>query len=92
MTDVTAALREVAANEKRLVSTANAVVLSERRLDAEERKFTAGLSTSFFVFQAQRDLASTREALLRSALDYQLSVVDLEAVQRVPIRSAGDRR
>jgi outer membrane protein TolC len=92
VTDVTAALREVAANEKRLVSTENAVGLAERRLDAEQRKFTAGLSTSFFVFQAQRDLASTREALLRSALDYQLSVADLEAVQRVPIRSAGTRR
>jgi outer membrane protein len=91
-TEVTAALREVTANEKRLVSTANAVAFSERRLDAEQRKFSVGLSTSFFVFQAQRDLASTREALLRSALDYQLSVVDLEAVQTVPIRSAGDRR
>jgi outer membrane protein len=92
VTDVTASLREVHANEKRLVSTANAVTLSERRLDAEQRKFSAGLSTSFFVFQAQRDLASTREALLRSALDYQLSVVDLEAVQSVPIPSTANRR
>ena len=83
---------EVTANEKRLVSTANAVALSERRLDAEQRKFSVGLSTSFFVFQAQRDLASTREALLRSALDYQLSVADLEAVQKVPIGGAGNRR
>ena len=57
-------------------------------MDAEERKFTVGLSTSFFVFQAQRDLALAREAQLRSALDHRLSWVDLEAVQVIPVRSA----
>ena len=88
VTEVTAAQREVSANEKRLDSTAIAVALSERRLDAEERKFTVGLSTSFFVFQAQRDLALAREAQLRSALDHRLSWVDLEAIQIIPVRSA----
>jgi outer membrane protein TolC len=88
MTEVAAAQREVSANEKRLNSTAIAVVLSERRLDAEERKFTVGLSTSFFVFQAQRDLALAREAQLRSAFDHRLSWVDLEAIQIIPVRSA----
>jgi outer membrane protein len=87
VTEVTAARREVSTNEKRLDSTAIAVSLSERRLDAEERKFTVGLSTSFFVFQAQRDLASAREAQLRSALDHRLSSVDLEAIQTIPVRS-----
>jgi outer membrane protein TolC len=86
VTEVTAARREVSTNEKRLDSTAIAVALSERRLDAEERKFTVGLSTSFFVFQAQRDLASAREAQLRSALDHRLSWVDLEAIQTIPVR------
>jgi outer membrane protein TolC len=86
VTEVTAAQREVSANAKRLDSTAIAVTLSERRLDAEERKFTVGLSTSFFVFQAQRDLASAREAQLRSALDHRLSWVDLEAIQTIPVR------
>jgi outer membrane protein TolC len=87
VTEVTAAQREVSANEKRLNSTAIAVALSERRLDAEERKFTVGLSTSFFVFQAQRDLALAREAQLRSALDHRLASVDLEAIQIIPVRS-----
>jgi outer membrane protein TolC len=87
VTEVTAARREVSANEQRLNSTAIAVTLSERRLDAEERKFTVGLSTSFFVFQAQRDLALAREAQLRSALDHRLSSVDLEAIQIIPVRT-----
>jgi outer membrane protein len=87
VTEVTAAQREVSANQKRLNSTATAVALSERRLDAEERKFTVGLSSSFFVFQAQRDLALAREAQLRSALDHRLSRVDLEAIQIIPVRN-----
>jgi outer membrane protein TolC len=85
ITEVRAAEREVDANEKRLASTATAVTLAERRLDAEERKFTVGLSTSFFVFQAQRDLSTAREARLRAMLDHRLSLADLDAVQVIPI-------
>ena len=85
ITEVRAAEREVDANEKRLASTATAVTLAERRLDAEERKFTVGLSTSFFVFQAQRDLSTAREAQLRARLDHRLSLADLDAVQVIPI-------
>jgi outer membrane protein TolC len=85
VTEVNAARREVLANEKRLDSTAVAVSLAERRLDAEQRKFVVGLSTSFFVFQAQRDLAEAREARLRSVLDHRLSLADLDVVQTIPI-------
>ncbi len=85
VTEVHSAEREVEANGKRLDSTATAVALAERRLSAEERKFTVGLSTSFFVFQAQRDLSSAREAQLRATLDHRLSVANLRAVQTVPL-------
>jgi outer membrane protein TolC len=60
--------------------------LAERRLDAEQRKFAAGTSTNFFVFQAQRDLAQARNNELRVILDYNQSRVDLETVQEVPLR------
>jgi outer membrane protein TolC len=84
-TEVRMALREVETNEKRLQSTATAVTLAERHLAAEEQKFLVGLSTSFFVFQAQRDLAGARIARLGAVLDRQLSLVDLDAVQSAPI-------
>jgi outer membrane protein TolC len=84
-TEVRTAQREVEANEKRLESTAMAVTLAERRLAAEEEKFLVGLSTSFFVFQAQRDLASARVARLGAVLDRRLSIADLEAVQTAPL-------
>ena len=84
-TEVRTAQREVETNEKRLQSTATAVALAERRLAAEEQKFLVGLSTSFFVFQAQRDLASARVARLGAVLDRRLSIADLEAVQSAPL-------
>ena len=63
--------------------------LAERRLEAEQRKFAAGTSTSFLVFQAQRDLAQARNNELRAILDYSQSVVDLETVQEVPLSGGG---
>jgi outer membrane protein TolC len=83
--DMRTAQREVDANEKRMRSTETAVALAERRLDGEERKFLVGLSTSFFVFQAQRDLASARVARLGAILDRRLSIADLEAIRVTPL-------
>ena len=73
-------------NQQRVQATRVARELAERRLEAEQRKFAAGTSTSFFVFQAQRDLAQARNNELRAILDYNQSRVDLETVQEVPLR------
>jgi outer membrane protein TolC len=83
--EVRTAVREVETNDKRLQSTATAVTLAERRLAAEEEKFLVGLSTSFFVFQAQRDLAGARTARLGAVRDRRRSLADLEAVQSAPL-------
>src|SRR5262249_25282387 len=83
--EVGTAVREVETNYRRLETSATVVQLSERRLDGEERKFAAGLSTSFFVFEAQRDLSLAREAQLKALFDYHVATVDLEAVQLIPL-------
>jgi outer membrane protein len=80
------AARQVLANQQRVSTTRSSREFAERRLDAEQRKFAAGTSTSFFVFQAQRDLAQARNNELRAILDYNQSRVDLETVQDVPLR------
>ena len=77
--------RQVLTNQQRVATTRSSRQLAERRLDAEQRKFTAGTSTSFFVFQAQRDLAQARNNELRAILDYSRSTVDLETVQEAPL-------
>jgi outer membrane protein len=78
--------RQALTNQRRVDTTAVSRQLSERRLEAEERKLTAGTSTSFFVFQAQRDLAQARNNELRAIIDYQRSIVDFETVQEAPLR------
>jgi outer membrane protein TolC len=80
-TDVRSAGRAVETNFKRVASTRAARVLQERRLDAEEKRFAAGMSTNFLVTQAQRDLALAEVNELRAIADYRKSVVNFERVQ-----------
>jgi outer membrane protein TolC len=89
-TEVREAARQVVTNQKRVETTRLSRQLAERRLEAEERKFAVGTSTSFFVFQAQRDLAQARNNELRATLDYNRSIVDFETVQEAPLRNVAD--
>jgi HAE1 family hydrophobic/amphiphilic exporter-1 len=75
-----AALR-VEQNLQRIETTRVGRQLAEQRLDAEQRRFEVGMSTSFLVIQAQRDLALARNAALRAQLDYQLALVTYEETQ-----------
>jgi outer membrane protein len=79
------AARQVQTNRQRIDTSRVARELAERRLDAEEKKFAAGIQTSFFVFQAQRDLAQARTNEVKALSDYNKSLVDYEAVQEVPL-------
>jgi outer membrane protein len=68
-------------NAKRIVTTRAARELAEQRLDAERRRLEVGISTSFLVIQAQRDLAQARTSELAATLAYDLALVDFEALQ-----------
>ncbi len=81
--------RQVQTNQKRVEATRASRQLAERRLEAEEKKFQAGMSTPFFVFQAQRDLAQARANELRAVTDYNRSIVDFETVQEAPLFGGG---
>ena len=47
------------------------------RLDAEQRRYEVGLSTTFLVTQAQRDLLQAQVNLLQTTLDYESSLREL---------------
>lgn len=85
-TQIRQTARNVTTNQQRVATSRASREFAERRLDAEQRKFAAGTSTNFLVFQAQRDLAVARNNELRAILDYNQSVVDLETVQEVPLQ------
>ena len=70
-------------NRQRIETARLGRELAEQRLDAEQKRFEVGMSTSFLVIQAQRDLSIARDNELRSYLDYQLAAVTFERVQRV---------
>ena len=82
-TEVTSAALAIESNLKRVEAATAARELAQRRLEAEQSKFEVGMSTNFFVVQAQRDLFDSQRDELRATLDYRKSLVDLERVQEV---------
>lgn len=84
VTQVRDVARNVDTNQKRLASTQASRRLAQRRLEAEQKKFAAGMSTNYAVFQAQRDLADAQYSELVALLDYNRSLIDFETVQEAP--------
>ena len=89
-TEVTNAALQVQATQERYQAATVARELAEKRLEAEQSKFEVGMSTNFFVVQAQRDLADAQNGELRALLDFRKAQVDFERVQDAPAaRSTG---
>jgi outer membrane protein TolC len=76
--EIRTAVRAVQTNYERVEAYKAARELAEQKLEAEEAKLKAGMSTNFIVLQYQRDLAATRTAELRALIDYTLSLGRLE--------------
>ena len=81
--------RNVQTNSKRIDATRASRALAEKRLEAEEKKFQAGMTSSFLVIQAQRDLSLARNNELQATIDYLKSVVDYETSQQAPLSGGG---
>jgi outer membrane protein TolC len=84
-TQVREAGRNVMTNGKRVEATRASRALAEKRLEAEEKKYQAGMTSSFFVLQAQRDLNVARNSELLALVEYAKSVVNYSAVQQAPL-------
>jgi outer membrane protein len=84
-TQVRAVARNVQTNQKRVQSARASRELQEKKLEAEEKKLAAGMSTTFFISQFQRDLAQARVIEIQAIADYNKSLVDFQAVQEVPV-------
>lgn len=88
-TEVTNAALQITSIQERIDAAVAARQLGEQQLAAEESKFEVGMSTNFFVVQAQRDLAAARDTELRAILDYQKAIIEFERVQRTSLTTAG---
>jgi outer membrane protein TolC len=86
-TDVTNAVIN-AQNAAEAVQAAGAArELAQKKLEAEQSKFEVGMSTNYFVVQAQRDLADAQNAELRAILNYRKSLVELERLQQTTLQN-----
>jgi outer membrane protein TolC len=88
-TEVTNAALQVDSSLKRYEAATVAREFAQTRLQAEQTRFDVGLSTNFFVVQAQRDLSTAQNSELRALLDYRRAVVDFERVQQAPANRGG---
>ena len=84
------AARQIRSTAEREDAARAGATLAEQRLHAEQRRYEVGLSTTFLVTQAQRDLTQAQVNLLQATLDYQSALVTFEALQLAPPLGAGD--
>jgi outer membrane protein TolC len=84
------AARQVRGTGKREDAARAGASFAQQRFESEQRRYQVGLSTSFLVTQAQRDLLQAQVSLLQATLDYQSSLVNFEALQLAPAVAAGD--
>jgi outer membrane protein TolC len=79
----------VQANLRRVESARAARELAQKRLEAEQSRFEVGLTTNYFVVQAQRDMRDAENTELRALADYRKSLVTFERAQQAPSGGGG---
>lgn len=72
------AVRRVQTDFKRIETTRSARILAEKQLQTEQERLKVGLSTTRFVLDFQRDLATAQGNELRAIVDYNKSLSNLE--------------
>jgi outer membrane protein TolC len=71
------AVRRVQTDFKRIETTRSARILAEKQLQSEQERLRVGLSTTRFVLDFQRDLATAQGNELRAIIDYNKSLSNL---------------
>lgn len=75
--EVLNAIDQIDASWQRILASRQSVILNTRALQAEQRNFDVGRSTSTNVLDAATRLAEAQSAEIRALADYQIAQVDL---------------
>ncbi len=78
--EVRNAVQAVETAKMRIESSRAAREYAKQQLEGEEKKFQAGLSTTFFVLQRQTDLSQAQLTEIQALADYNKAVADLQRV------------
>jgi outer membrane protein TolC len=81
--EVGLAVRRVETDIKRIDAAEKNRILQEKKVEAEQKKFENGMSTSFQVLTFQNDLADARSNEIKAKTDYRISVANLDNITGV---------
>jgi len=84
--EVRNALTQVEMNRARIEAATTARELSERRLEAEQKKFDLGASTIRFVLEEQRNVAQAQTDELQAVVNYTKSLVDMDRAMGMTLK------
>ncbi len=87
--EVRNAVQSVETAKMRIDAAKAAREYAQQQLEGEEKKFAAGLSTTFFILQRQNDLSQAQYAELQALADYNKSVATLQRVVSTTLSSNG---
>ncbi|MCK5426051.1 MAG: TolC family protein [Thermodesulfovibrionia bacterium] len=83
------AIRDLETNKQRIEVTKISKRLAEESLQAEERKFKEGLSTSHNVLEFQEDLVEAKSREISAIIDYNKSLVELSHIKGTLLEEEG---
>jgi outer membrane protein len=78
--EVRNAIQAIETAKMRIEAARAATEYARQQLEGEEKKFQAGLQTTFFVLQRQTELSQARGTELRALADYNKAVAELQRV------------
>ncbi len=87
--DVRTAVRNVQSGAKRVAAARSNATLQRKTVEAEQKKFDNGMSTSFEVLRIQTDLSNSLFAEINAILDYTKALADLERAKGTLLEARG---
>jgi len=87
--DVRTAARNVESGAKRIAAARANTQLQRKTLEAEQKKFDNGMSTSFEVLRIQTDLSDAQVREIQALLDHAKAVADLERAKGTLLEARG---
>lgn len=87
--EIASALKESAACERRIASTAAYRALLEKRLEAEIQRYQVGLAGSEWLFTYQRQLAQARTGESRALVDSKIAQAALDKAMGTSLKTKG---
>ncbi|HWO01456.1 MAG TPA: TolC family protein [Blastocatellia bacterium] len=86
--EVRNALQSVEMGRERVETARASREAAEKQLQSEQRRFDAGLSTTYFVLERQNTLSESRGRELRAMTEYNKNISDLQRVMGTTLSSA----